>query len=76
MKQAATSDLVSDFSKVTLDKILAIEKDVMALKLSILRKLSPMGERPLKLKGIIPNVEITDEDIAFAKSSLYGKTGI
>jgi predicted nucleic acid-binding protein len=76
MKQAVTSDMVSDFSKVTLDKILTIEKDVMALKLSILRKLGPMGGKPLKLKGIIPDVEITDEDIAFAKSSLYGKTRI
>jgi hypothetical protein len=73
MKQAATSDTVSDFSKVTLDKILTIEKDVTALKLSILRKFGSTGEKPLKLKGVIPNVEITDEDIAFAKSSLYSK---
>jgi hypothetical protein len=64
MKQAVTSDIVSDFSKVTLDK------------LSVLKKLGPMREKPLKLKGIISDVEITDEDIAFAKTSLYGKTRI
>ena len=76
MKQAVSSDTVSDFNKVTLDKILAIEKDVLALKLSVLKKLGPAGKKPLKLKGIVPNVKITEEDIAFAKGSLYGKTGI
>lgn len=76
MKQAASSDSVSDFNKATLDKILAIEKDVVALKLSVLKKLGPTGNKIAKLKGIIPNVEITDEDVAFAKTSLYGKTRI
>ena len=76
MKQAATSDPVSDFNKVTLDKILAIEKDVVALKLSVLKKLGPTRSKIVKLKGIVPNVEITDEDIAFAKASLYGNTRI
>jgi hypothetical protein len=63
MKQAVTSNVLSDFSKVTLDKILAIEKDVMALKLSVLKKLGPMRQKPLKLKGIISDVEITGEEI-------------
>lgn len=76
MKQAASSDSVSDFNKVTLDKILAIEKDVVALKLSVLKKLGPTGKKIAKLKGIVPDVEITDQDIAFAKGSLYGKTRI
>lgn len=76
MKQAVSSDTVSDFNKVTLDKILAIGKDILALKLSVLKKLGPSGKKPLKLKGIVPNVKITDEDITFAKSSLYGKAGI
>ncbi|MCX5825969.1 MAG: hypothetical protein NTY86_21470 [Deltaproteobacteria bacterium] len=67
MKQAVSSDTVSDFNKVTLDKILAIEKDVLALKLSVLKKLGPAWKKPLKLKGIVPNVKVTDEDIAFAR---------
>ena len=76
MKQAASSDSVSDFNKVTLDKILAIEKDVVALKLSVLKTLGPTGKKIAKLKAIVPNVEISEEDIAFAKGSLYGKTRI
>lgn len=76
MKQSISSDTVSDFNKVTLDKILAIEKDVMELKLSVLKKLGPTGKKLAKLKGIVPDVDITDEDIAFAKSSLYDKTRI
>jgi hypothetical protein len=76
MKQSVTPDTLSDFSKVALDKIVAIEKDVMALKLSILKKLSPTGKKILKLKGILQGADITDEDIALAKNSLYSKTGI
>lgn len=76
MKQAASSDSVSDFNKVTLDKILAIEKDVVALKLSVLKKLGPTGKKIAKLKAIVKNVEISEEDIAFAKGSLYSKTRI
>ena len=63
MKQAASSDSVSDFNKVTLDKILAIEKDVVALKLSVLKKLGPTGKKIAKLKAIVPSVEISEEDI-------------
>jgi hypothetical protein len=76
MKQSITPDTLSDFSKVALDKIVAIEKDVMALKLSILKKLSPTGKKVLKLKGILQGADITDEDIALAKDSQYSKTGI
>jgi len=76
MKQVAASDSVSDFNKVMLDKILAIEKDVVALKLSVLKKLGPTGKKIAKLKAIVPNVEISEEDIAFAKGTLYGKTRI
>jgi len=76
MKQAATQNSMQDFNKITLDKILAIEKDVVALKLSVLKKLGPTGSKIVKLKGIVPDVEITDKDIASAKASLYGKTRI
>jgi len=74
MKQSVSPDTVSDFNKVALDKILAIEKDVMELKLFVLKKLGPTGKKLVKLKGIVPDVDITDEDIAFAKSCLYDKT--
>ena len=76
MKQSTSSDTVSDFNRVTLNKILSIEKDIMALKLSVFKKLSPTGKKLVKLKGIAPGVDITDEDIAFAKRALYGKTRI
>ncbi|NTW16583.1 MAG: hypothetical protein HGA41_03880 [Syntrophaceae bacterium] len=76
MKQSITPDTLSDFSKITLDKIVAIEKDVMALKLSIIKKLSPTGKKVIKLKGILKSADITDEDIDLAKNALYNKTGI
>ncbi len=76
MKQSTSSDTVSDFSRITLDKILSIEKDIMELKLSVFKKLSPTGKKLVKLKGIAPGVDITDKDIAFAKRALYGKTRI
>jgi hypothetical protein len=76
MKQMQFSDSSPNFDKVTLDKILSIEKDVLALKLSVLKKLSPTGKKLAKLKGIISNVDITEEDILSAQRSLYGKAKI
>ncbi len=76
MKQAATPHTFNDFNKGTLDKVLAIEKDVMALKLNVLKKLSPQGKKVLKLKGILKGISITDNDITLAKNALYSKTGI
>ena len=76
MKQIQSSDSSPNFDKITLDKILSIEKDVLALKLSVLKKLSPSGKKLAKLKGIVPNVDVTEEDILSAKGSLYGKTKI
>jgi archaellum component FlaC len=57
-------------AKVTADmlnKIEAIEKDVMDLKLSVLKKLTPSGQKVISLKGILKGVEITDRDITDAK---------
>lgn len=71
MKQVALNDTVD-----ILHKIETIEKEVMDLKLSVLKKLPPTGKKPISLKGIIKGVEITQKDIAFAKKSLYSKTGI
>ena len=47
----------------------------MELKLTVFKKFRPMGKTVLKLKGILPGIEITDEDIAQAKQSLYSKAG-
>jgi hypothetical protein len=59
-----------------LHKIETIEKEMMDLKLSVLKKLSPSGKNVISLKGILRGVQITEKDIAGAKKSLYGKTGL
>ncbi len=59
-----------------LHKIDTIEKDVMDLKLSVLKKIGPTGKRVISLKGILKDVEITDEDISSSKKSLYSKIEI
>jgi hypothetical protein len=71
MKQAA---LKADVD--TLSKIAAIERDIALLKSSILRKATPSSSRLVKLKGIIQGVDITDEDINVARSSLYSSVNI
>ncbi|OGP69455.1 MAG: hypothetical protein A2169_12405 [Deltaproteobacteria bacterium RBG_13_47_9] len=58
-----------------LQKIENIEKEVMGLKLTLLKNLTPSGKKLISLKGILKGVEITEEDISFAKKSLYGKIG-
>ena len=54
-----------------LNKIEAIEKEVLDLKLSILKQFFPSDKKVISLKGIIKGVDITDKDIASAKQSLY-----
>ena len=56
-----------------LQKIEAIEKEVMDLKVYVLKKLAPTGKKVVSLKGILKGIEITDEDINSAKRSLYSK---
>jgi len=56
-----------------LQKIEAIEKEVMDLKIYVLKKLAPTGKKVVSLKGILKGIEITDEDINSAKRSLYSK---
>ncbi len=70
MKQA-----IEKSSPDMLHKLETIEKEVMGLKLSILKKLTPTGKKTISLKGILKGVDITDKDIASAKQSLYSKTG-
>ena len=71
MKQVALKPDVD-----TLSKIAAIERDIALLKSSILRKATPSSSRLVKLKGIIQGVDITDEDINAARSSLYSSVNI
>jgi len=59
-----------------LHKIENIEKEVMDLKLSILKDLSPSGKKVISLKGILKGVNITEQEIASAKKSLYSSTKI
>ena len=56
-----------------LQKIEAIEKEVMDLKIYVLKKLAPTGKKVVSLKGILKGIEITDEDINSVKRSLYSK---
>ena len=50
-------------------KIEAIEKQVMDLKLSVLKNMTPSKQKVISLKGIIKGVNITEKDIAAAKKS-------
>jgi hypothetical protein len=59
-----------------LHKIESIEKDVMDLKLSILNDLVPSKQKIISLKGILKGIEITEQDIASAKKSLYSKVDL
>ena len=59
-----------------LHKIESIEKEVMDLKLSILQNLVPSGKKTISIKGILKGVEITEEDIADARKSLYSPVDI
>jgi hypothetical protein len=58
-----------------LQKIENIEKEVMGLKLTLLKNLPPSGKKLISLKGILKGIEVTEEDISSAKKSLYSKIG-
>ncbi len=59
-----------------LHKIESIEKEIMDLKLTVLKELTPTGKEVISLKGILKGVEISDQDIATAKQSLYSKVAL
>ena len=71
MKQTALNGTID-----MLHKIETIEKEIVDLKLTVLRKLTPTGKKVISLKGIFKGVDITDEDVTSAKKSLYSKIGI
>jgi hypothetical protein len=52
-------------------KIRNIEKEIAALKLFVIKKWNPPGKKNVSLKGVLKNVDVTEEDIADAKKSLY-----
>lgn len=56
-----------------LHKIESIEKDVMDLKLSVLKQLTSHSKKTISLKGILKGIDISEEDIEEAKRSLYSK---
>jgi hypothetical protein len=65
MKQTALNGAID-----MLRKIETIEKEIVDLKLTVLRKLTPTGKKVISLKGILKGVDITDEDVTSAKESL------
>ena len=71
MKHAAVKSTVD-----ILNKIETIEKEVVGLKLSVLKKLTPTSQNVVSLKGILKGVEISEKDIKAAKKSLYSKVGL
>jgi hypothetical protein len=71
MKQAALNGTID-----MLHKIETIEKEIVDLKLTVLKKLTPTGKKVISLKGILKGVDITEEDVTFAKKSLYSKIGV
>lgn len=68
MEQATAKSTVD-----MLHKIETIEKEVMDLKLSVLKKLIPSGKKTISLKGILKGVDITDKDISSALKSCSEK---
>ena len=65
MKHAAAVDI--------LGQIETIEKDILNLKLSVLKRFAPTGKKTVKLRGILRGNDITDDDINAAQKSLYDK---
>ncbi|GAB63575.1 MAG: hypothetical protein DWB56_14520 [Candidatus Jettenia sp.] len=68
MKQIALNGAID-----ILHKIETIEKEIVDLKLTVLKKLAPTGKKIISLRGILKGVDITDEDVTSAKKSLSSK---
>jgi hypothetical protein len=52
-------------------KIKAVEKDIMDLKLSIIKVFVPPYKKNVSLKGIIKGIKISDKNILAVKKSLF-----
>ncbi|MEI6208785.1 MAG: hypothetical protein WCP20_18565 [Desulfuromonadales bacterium] len=66
MKQATVAD-----SSDILHKLESIEKELSGIKLAILKRLTPARNKVVSLRGMIKGIDVTDDDIAAAKHSLY-----
>lgn len=71
MKQATIKE-----STDLIHKIEAIEDEILDIKFSILKKLTPSKKNIISLKGIFKDIEVSDEEIEGAKKSLYSKRGM
>lgn len=63
MKQATLKN-----SGEILHKIETIEIEMFNLRLTVLKKLTPSPKKIVSLKGVLKNVDISDEDIRQASS--------
>jgi len=54
-----------------LERINLIEKEVMDLRLFVIKKLSSGGKRIISLKGILKGEEVSEKEITSAQKSLY-----
>ena len=54
-----------------LERINLIEKEVMDLRLFVIKKLSSGGKRIISLKGILRGEEVSEKEITSAQKSLY-----
>jgi hypothetical protein len=54
-----------------LERINSIEKEVMDLRLFVIKKLSSGGKRIISLKGILKGEEVSEKEITSAQKSLY-----
>ena len=71
MKQSTTTN-----NSNILHKIESIEKELIELKLSVLKSLTPSKKNIISLKGILKGIEISEEEIDKAKKSLYSRIKI
>ena len=71
MKQSTTTS-----NSDILHKIESIEKELIELKLSVLKRLTPSKKNIISLKGILKGIEISEKEIDKAKKSLYSRIQI
>ena len=71
MKQSTTTN-----NDDILHKIESIEKELIELKFSVLKRLTPSKKNIISLKGILKGIEISAEEIEEAQKSLYSRIKI
>ena len=71
MKQTETIETAG-----MLHKLESIEEELLDIKFSILKNLTPSKKNLISLKGILKGIDISEIDIESAKESLYSKVKI